>query len=245
MDEHDEATGGRPTSAPPATNAPDLELAPLARTTRTQLRRKPQRGSYDRALAYAILDEGLVAHVGFVVGEQPFVIPMVYARLGDTLYLHGSPASRMLRNLAEGVPCAVTVTLVDGLVFARSAMHHSMNYRSLVILGCAREITDPATKASAFDALVEHVSPGRSRTARPANPAETRGTCVLALPLEEASVKQRTGGPVDLEEDLALPVWAGVVPLRVAWGEPQQDGGQAPSLTVPHAPAWARTGPAR
>jgi uncharacterized protein len=183
--------------------------------------------------------------VGFVVGEQPFVIPMVYARLGDTLYLHGSPASRLLRNLATGVQCAVTVTLVDGLVFARSAMHHSMNYRSLVILGCAREVTAPASKASAFDALVEHVSPGRSRTARPANPGETRGTCVLALSIEEASVKQRTGGPVDLEEDLALPVWAGVVPLRVAWGEPRQDGGQSSSLAVPRAPGWTRATPTR
>ena len=200
-------------------------------------RRKPQRGSYDRSRAHAILDEGLVAHVGIVVEEQPFVIPMVYARLGDTLYLHGAPASRLLRNLAEGVPVAVTVTLLDGLVFARSAFHHSMNYRSLVILGVGREVTDEATKRRAFDALVEHVSPGRSRVARTATHGELRGTCVIEVPIEEASVKQRTGGPVDLEADLTWPVWAGVVPLQVTRCEPQVDDGVDPSHAAPAAPA--------
>ena len=192
-------------------------------TERTTVRRLAKRGNYDQATIEAILDESLICHVGFVVEGEPVVIPTIHARAGDTLYFHGSVASRMLRTLREGVPACVTATLLDGLVLARSAFHHSMNYRSVVVMGTAREVTDREEKTRALDALVEHVVRGRSKEARPANEAEFKGTLVLALPITEASAKIRTGGPVDDEEDYAMNIWAGVLPLRLTPGEPIAD----------------------
>ena len=199
-------------------------------TARTRLRRLPDRGSYDREVAYRILDEGLVCHVGIVQDGQPFVVPTGYARMGDHLVVHGSVASRLMRALRAGAPACVTVTLTDGLVLAKSAFHSSMNYRSVVVLGQATEVTDPAEKRRALDVLVEHMAPGRTAEARGPNDVELRQTIVVTLPLEEVSVKQRVGGPKDDEEDLALPVWAGVVPFRVAAGTPEPAEG---------APAYA------
>jgi hypothetical protein len=190
---------------------------PSARTT---VRRLPERGSYDRAAAHAILDEGLVAHVGLCTDDGPVVIPMLYGRDGDRLLLHGSPASRLLRGGAKGTEMCVTVTLVDGLVLARSAFHHSMNYRSVVVFGQATAIRDLADRRAALDLLVEHIVPGRTADARPPNERELRGTLVLALPLTECSVKVRAGGPIDDDEDMDLPVWAGVIPLATIAGEP-------------------------
>jgi nitroimidazol reductase NimA-like FMN-containing flavoprotein (pyridoxamine 5'-phosphate oxidase superfamily) len=178
----------------------------------------PKRGSFDRERIHAILDEALICHVGFVVDGAPVVIPTIHWREGDLLYFHGSAASRMLRSLRNGVEACVTVTLLDGLVLARSAFHHSMNYRSVVVFGTAREVTGREEKLRALDALVEHVVRGRSAEVRGPNEAELRQTLVLALPIEEASAKIRTGGPVDDEEDYALPVWAGVVPCRLTFG---------------------------
>lgn len=196
----------------------------LEMTDRTKVRRLPKRGNYDRETIHAILDEALVCHVGFVVDGAPVVIPTIHWREDDTLYVHGSAASRMLRSLKGGVDACVTVTLVDGLVLARSAFHHSMNYRSVVVFGKAREVTGDE-KISALDSLVEHVMKGRSRDVRPPNEIELKQTMVLALPLAEASAKIRTGGPVDDEEDYALPIWAGVVPLTLTRGEPIADVG--------------------
>ena len=193
-------------------------------TPRTTVKRLAKRGVYDRDIVYSILDEGLICHAGFVVDGAPVVIPTIHWRHGDTLYFHGSAASRMLRSLRDGVEACVTVTLLDGLVIARSAFHHSMNYRSAVVFGLAREVTDRAEKLAALDALVEHVLPGRASEARPANEIELRQTMVLALPIEEASAKVRTGGPIDDDEDYGLPIWAGVIPVRLAYGEPEDDG---------------------
>jgi hypothetical protein len=190
---------------------------PSARTT---VRRLPERASYDRADVHAILDEGLVAHVGLATDDGPVVIPMLYGRDGDRLLLHGSPASRLLRGGAKGTQMCVTVTLVDGLVLARSAFHHSMNYRSVVVLGEATAIGDLAERRAALDVLVEHIVPGRTADARPPSERELRGTLVLALPLEECSVKVRTGDPKDEDDDMDLPVWAGVVPLATVAGAP-------------------------
>ena len=195
----------------------------LQATPRTTLRRLPKRGLFDRAGVNAILDEGLVCHVGFAVDGQPYVIPTTYARQGDRLAIHGSAASRMLRTLGGGVPLCVTVTLLDGLVLARSAFHHSMNYRSVVVLGTAVEVTDPAEKAAALDAIVEHVMRGRAAQVRPPNPVEMKGTSVLTLPIDEASAKVRTGPPIDDEEDYALTCWAGVLPLALVPGAPVAD----------------------
>jgi nitroimidazol reductase NimA-like FMN-containing flavoprotein (pyridoxamine 5'-phosphate oxidase superfamily) len=189
-----------------------MQPTPLQATPRTAVRRS-ERGSYDRETAYAILDEALVAHVGFTGSDgQPFVIPMVYGRVDDTLYLHGAPGTRLLRTLADGAPLCVTVTLIDALVLAKSQMHHSANYRSVVVLGSARRVRG-AEAARALTAIVDHALPGRSAEARPPDADELRRTAVLAVPIEEASVKVRTGGPVDDEADVALPVWAGIVPI--------------------------------
>jgi nitroimidazol reductase NimA-like FMN-containing flavoprotein (pyridoxamine 5'-phosphate oxidase superfamily) len=195
----------------------------LVQTAHTTVRRA-ERGSYDRATAHAILDEALVAHVGFATGDgQPFVIPMVYGRVDDTLYLHGAPGTRLVRTLADGAPLCVTVTLIDALVLAKSQMHHSANYRSVVILGSARRVRgDEAERA--LTAIVDHALPGRSAEARPPDAAELRRTAVLAVPIDEASVKVRTGGPVDDDADLALPVWAGIVPITTVRGTPVQLG---------------------
>jgi nitroimidazol reductase NimA-like FMN-containing flavoprotein (pyridoxamine 5'-phosphate oxidase superfamily) len=189
-------------------------------TERTRVRRIPARGSYDRAQVYGILDEGSVCHVGFALDGQPYVIPTGYARFGDEIFIHGSGASRMLRALGDGIDVCVTVTLIDGLVLSRSAFHHSMNYRSVVILGRARVLADPVEKMMAMRCFTNHVVPGRWEEVRQPSEQELKGTMVLALPLREVSAKVRTGGPVEDEGDLARPVWAGVVPLRTVTGDP-------------------------
>ena len=193
--------------------------AVLPVTDRTRVRRHPERGVFDRAALYTILDEGFVCHVAFAVDGQPYAIPTGYARLGDALYLHGSAASRMVRQLSSGLEVCVTVTLVDGLVLARSAFHHSMNYRSAVVLGRARLVTDRDEKYAALRAFTDQVVPGRWGEVRPITEPELKGTAVLALPIEEASVKVRTGPPLDDGDDLAWPVWAGVVPLVTTAGD--------------------------
>jgi len=182
------------------------------------VKRVPARGSYERDTVFGILDEAFVCHVGFMTERGPAVIPTAYGRVDDTLYLHGSPASRMVRSLKDGIPVCVTVTLVDGLVLARSTFHHSINYRSVVVFGTATEVTGMQEKAIALASFVEHVVPGRSADARPANDKELRGTTVLSLPIVEASAKVRTGGPIDDLEDLDLPVWAGVIPFAKGMG---------------------------
>lgn len=197
---------------------PALDTQEIPRTPRTQVRRYPKREVYDRAATYAILDEALICHIGFVAGGQPYVIPTIHARVDDRLYMHGSAASRMLRTLRGGIPACVTVTLLDGLVLARSAFHHSMNYRSVVILGTAEEVTDETERMRALEAVVEHVVSGRWADVRSPNPTELRATLVLRMPIEEASAKVRTGPPLDDEEDYALPCWAGEIPLSLASG---------------------------
>jgi hypothetical protein len=194
-----------------------MQSAPASE--RTRLRRRPERGRYDRATIDAILDEALFCHLGFSVDGQPFVVPTTYARVGDHIYVHGSAAGRTMRALAGGIPACVTVTLLDGLVLARSAFHHSMNYRSVVVLGRAVEVVDAGERLAAFEAIVEHVLPGRWNEVRWPSEQEVRATTVLRLPLDEASAKVRTGDPIDDEEDLALDCWAGVLPLRLTAGE--------------------------
>jgi nitroimidazol reductase NimA-like FMN-containing flavoprotein (pyridoxamine 5'-phosphate oxidase superfamily) len=202
-------------------------------TANTTVRRLPERGRYDTETIHAILDEGFVCHIGFAVDARPFVIPTSYARIGDRLVIHGSPASRMLRSLEAGIPMCVTVTLIDGLVLARSAFHHSINYRSVVILGTAAVVRDEAEKAEALRALVEHIVPGRTAEAREPNVSELKQTLVLTLPLNEASAKVRTGPPLDDEEDMNLPVWAGELPLRIVTGPARADPKLSRSVNVP------------
>ena len=211
---------------------------PSAPSTRTRLVREADRAVYDRAAAYRILDEGFTCHVGFVVDGQPFVIPTGYGRVGDNLYIHGSAASRMLRRVDEGVAVCVTVTLLDGLVLARSIFNHSMNYRSVVILGTARAVIDPTEKLEALRLLSEHILPGRWVESRLPNEKELKATLVMRLPIEEFSAKVRQGPPVDDEEDYAFSTWAGVVPLTMVAGEPIDDAGVMPGLK---APEYART----
>jgi len=189
----------------------------------TRVRRHPERGVYERPAIDAILDEALFCHVGFVVDEQPYVIPMIHARAGDVLYLHGSPASRMLRTLAEGVDVCVTATLLDGIVLARSVYNHSMNYRSAVVLGRARALTDADEKLAALEAVVEHLVPGRWQDARHPNRKELAGTSVLALGLDQASAKVRSGPTKDFDDDVELPIWAGVIPMRLVAGAAETD----------------------
>jgi nitroimidazol reductase NimA-like FMN-containing flavoprotein (pyridoxamine 5'-phosphate oxidase superfamily) len=205
----------------------------LQATPRTTLRRLPARGRFEREAVNAILDEALTCHVGFVAEGQPFVVPTIHARMGGRLVIHGSAASRMLRTLSGGVPVCVTVTLLDGLVLARSAFHHSMNYRSVMVLGTAVELVDPAEKDAALTAIVEHVLRGRAKDVRPPTPLELKATSVLALPIEEASAKVRTGPPIDDEEDYALPTWAGVLPLKLVPGEPLPDERLSSGISVP------------
>lgn len=192
-------------------------------TERSTIRRVAKRADYDREVVHAILDDGLVCHVGFAVDGQPFVIPMAYARVDETIYLHGAAASRLMRTLKAGVDVCLTVTHLDGLVLARSAFHHSMNYRSVVVFGQASAVEDADAKREALQAITEHLTPGRWEVARQPNAAELAGTLVLALPIAEASAKIRTGGPVDDEADYALPVWAGVVPLKLIKEAPVPD----------------------
>ena len=211
------------------------------RTERTQVRRLPERGAYDRATVHAILDEGFICHVGFVVDSQPFVVPTGYARAGETIYLHGSAGSRL--GLRPGMPVCVTVTLLDGIVLARSAFHHSFQYRSVVVLGRTRLVTDSEEKDEALSALVEHFVPGRSTDVRPGDRRELAATAVLALPLEEVSAKVRTGDPKDEEEDYDLPYWAGILPLSLQPGPPVSDSRLKPGIPVPpYVTTWSRNG---
>ena len=212
-------------------------MANFPETERTTVRRMPKRASYERAVVEAILDEGLICHVGFVIDGQPYVIPTIHARVGDRLYVHGSAASRMLRAVQEGIPVCVTVTLLDGLVLARSAFHHSINYRSVVILGTAVEVTDRTEKFAALKAVVEHVVPQRWEDVRWPSEQELKATIVLKLPIEEVSAKVRTGPPIDDEADYQLPCWAGEIPLRLVAQMPVPDPRLDP-FTVP--PAYVR-----
>jgi len=195
----------------------------LRDTDRTTLRRHRERGDYDRELAYAVLDEALICHVGFNTDQSPFVTPMTFARVGDTLYLHGAVGNRMLRALTEGAPACVEVTLLDGLVLARSAFHHSMNFRSVMLFGVPERVEDTDEKRTAVAALLEHMVPGRSGDARAPSDAELTATLFLRLAIDEGSVKVRTGPPIDDEEDMDLGVWAGVVPLTSSVHAPQPD----------------------
>lgn len=210
------------------------------------MKRLPKRGAYDHDTVFKILDEAFVCHVGFVVDGQPYVIPTNFGRVGETLYLHGSAASRMLRTLSEGIPVCVTATLIDGLVLARSAFHHSVNYRSVVVLGTARLATEPAEKMEALRLFTEHIMKGRWDQIRWPTEQELKATTVLALPLEEVSAKVRAGGPVDDEEDYALPVWAGVLPLPVTAGAPIADSRLASGIAVPeNVTKYSRNGGAK
>ena len=202
------------------------------KTERTTVRRLPKRGSYDRETVHAILDEALICHVGFVVDLAPVVIPTIHWREGERLYFHGSVASRMLRTLSGGAPACVTVTLLDGLVLARSAFHHSMNYRSVVVFGTAIEVIGDE-KLRALDGLVEHVCRGRLGDVRPPNEVELRQTLVLSLPLGEASAKIRTGDPADDEDDYSMDVWAGLVPMTLTPGAPIDDARLRAGIPVP------------
>jgi uncharacterized protein len=210
-------------------------------STRSRVRRHPERGIYDREAIDAILDEAVICHVGFVVDKQPFVIPTIHARVGGLLYLHGSPASRMLRTLTEGVDVCVTATLLDGVVLARSVYKSSLNYRSAVVLGRARSVDEHDEKRVALEAVVEHVAPGRSRDARPPSTEELHATTVLALRIDEASAKVRIGPPGDFDHDLELPIWAGVIPLRLTAGTPETEARVPDGLPVPpYATAYRR-----
>lgn len=205
----------------------------IKKTDKTKVRRLPTRGHYDRETINNILDEALVCHVGFVVDGQPYVIPTGFARVGDELYIHGSSASRMLRSLAAGIEVCVTVTLLDGLVLARSAFNHSMNYRSVVILGRATLVDDVDEKTAALEAFSEHIMPGRWAEVRWPSELELKATTVLRLPIDEASAKVRTGDPVDDDEDYSLDVWAGVLPLVLTPGLPEADAKLDPDIPVP------------
>jgi nitroimidazol reductase NimA-like FMN-containing flavoprotein (pyridoxamine 5'-phosphate oxidase superfamily) len=213
-------------------------------TARTKVRRHPERGRYDRETVWSILDEGLICHLGFVVDGTPFVMPTMYARAGDVVYVHGSPASRMLRTVAGPAEVCLTVTLLDGLVLARTVFDHSMNYRSVVVVGSADEVTDPDEKMAASEALVEHVCRGRWADARQPNAKELNATVILRLALDEASAKVRTGGPKDGEADLGLDVWAGEVPLRTRQLPPVPDEELREGIGTPayaaayHRPGW-------
>jgi nitroimidazol reductase NimA-like FMN-containing flavoprotein (pyridoxamine 5'-phosphate oxidase superfamily) len=208
-------------------------------TERTRVRRLPERGVYDRAAVHAILDEGFLCHVAFVIDGQPYALPTGYARVGETVYLHGSSGSRL--GLRPGMPVCITVTLLDGLVLARAAFHHSFNYRSAMVLGRTRLVTNPKEKDEALSALVEHIVPGRGADVRPGSDKEAAATAVLAVPLEEASAKVRCGDVSDDEEDYSLPVWAGVLPLALVPGGPVPDARLDPAITVPpYIAAWRR-----
>jgi uncharacterized protein len=210
-------------------------------TPRTRVVREPDRGVYDRETIYRILDEGFICHVGFVVDGQPFVIPTSYGRSGDTLYIHGSAASRMLRNLDKGIPVCITVTLLDGLVLARSIFNHSMNYRSVVVLGTATLVEDSAEKLEALRRLSEHILPGRWADSRQPNERELKATFALRVPITEFSAKVRQGPPIDDEEDYAFPTWAGVIPLATVARPPIPDARGAAGIGVPsYASAYSR-----
>jgi len=206
-----------------------MQIAPTDRTT---VRRQSQRASYERPLVDAVIDEALSCHVGFAIDGRPWVIPTIHARIDDVLYLHGAVTNHMLRSLSGGFEACVTITLIDGLVLARSAFHHSMNYRSVMVFGRATIVDDPDEKDAALRALVEHVVPGRMAEARPPSAIELRKTSVLRLPITEASAKVRTGGPIDDPDDLALPVWAGQLPLSTSYGSPVPEPDTAAAVPV-------------
>ncbi len=208
-------------------------MSQFEQTARTTLKRLPKRGEFERAKVYEILDEAFICHVGFVHHEKSVVIPTGYGRIGDNLYIHGSQASRMLRTLSGGIDVCVTVTLLDGLVLARSAFHHSVNYRSVVVFGKAEVVEDYNEKMAALTAFTDHIIPHRWQEAREPNEQEMKATRVLRLPLTEASAKIRTGDPVDDEEDYALPVWAGILPLRLVAGEAIADARLPEGIAVP------------
>ena len=205
----------------------------ISPTVRTELKRSPRLGSFDRATIYQILDKAFVCHVGFTIDQQPFVIPTAYARVADDLLIHGSVVSRMVKAIAQDLDVCVTVTLIDGLVLARSVFNHSMNYRSVVIFGRARVVSDEQEKVAALHAFTEHILPQRWAEVRPPNEKELKATIVLALSLEEASAKIRAGDPIDDEEDYALDIWAGVIPLQVSVGEPIADGRLKKGVSIP------------
>jgi nitroimidazol reductase NimA-like FMN-containing flavoprotein (pyridoxamine 5'-phosphate oxidase superfamily) len=224
-----------PQSPPPSSGPP---------SERVRLRRKRERGSYEREAIDQILDEALIAHLGIVDADgQPFVIPTMHARCGEVVYCHGSSASRTLRALGAGAPACLTVSLIDGLVLARSAMHHSANYRSVVMLGTARPVVDPREKLAAFEAIVEHIVPGRWSEVRPPTENEMKATNVIEMRIEEASAKVRTGPPLDDEEDHALDAWAGVIPLALRAGTPRPDPLLREAIAPPeHVRAYRRPG---
>jgi uncharacterized protein len=205
-------------------------------TKRTRVRRAPARALYEREAIDAILDEGIVGHLGFVDDHQPFVIPTLYARVGDILYVHGSSASRAIRRLTDGIPACLTITLLDGLVLARSVFHHSMNYRSVVVLGTCRPVEGPQEREAALLAFTERLVPGRWDAVRPPNPKELKATRVLSMDLTECSAKARTGPPVDDDPDYELPVWAGEIPLHMVPGplipDPRLTPGIEPSAEI-------------
>jgi uncharacterized protein len=214
---------------------------PSAPSTRTRVVREAERAVYDREAVYRILDEGFICHVGFNVDGQPFVIPTSYGRSGDNLYIHGSAASRMLRNLEKGIPVCITVTLLDGLVLARSIFNHSMNYRSVVVLGTAIVVEDPAEKIEALRRLSEHILPGRWVESRYPNERELKATLVLRVPITEFSAKVRQGPPIDDEDDYAFKTWAGVIPLETVARRPIADARLDPQIPVPaYASAYSR-----
>jgi len=214
----------------------------LGKTDRTTITRHAERGSYDRELAYAILDEGMVAHVGFDVGSGVTVVPMTYARLGDEIILHGAVASRWLSSFVAGQPVSVCVTLLDGLVLAQSAFSHSMNYRSLVAFGNATVVTNPEKKRAAFRALVDHLIPGRWEDCRQPDRKESEATILLSVPIDEASVKIRSGPPKDAAKDLDEGHWTGVIPLTIEAGEPIQDPVMKAGIPLPqYVTDWKRT----
>jgi nitroimidazol reductase NimA-like FMN-containing flavoprotein (pyridoxamine 5'-phosphate oxidase superfamily) len=204
-------------------------------TDRTRLHRRAARGSHETALVFEILDAALHCHVGFVAEGQPYVIPTMHARIGENLYFHGAPANRMLGVLREGFPCCVTATLIDGFVLGRTAFHHSMNYRSVVVLGTARPVTSREESTAALRALIERVQPGRWEACRQPSESELAATSVVRLPVTEASAKVRSGPPLDAGEDLDLPHWAGVIPLRMIAGDPQPDSHVPAGNAFPHA----------
>jgi nitroimidazol reductase NimA-like FMN-containing flavoprotein (pyridoxamine 5'-phosphate oxidase superfamily) len=213
-----------------------------APTARTRVVREPQRAVYDRSMVNQILDEGFICHLGFAVEGQPYVIPTSYARNHDVLYVHGSAASRMLRNAASGIPVCLTVTLLDGLVLARSIFNHSMNYRSVVVLGVATLIEDREEKLAALQALSEHILPGRWKETRQPNEQELKATSILKLPIEEFSAKVRQGPVVDDEEDYSFPTWAGIIPLSMVSYPPLDDSRLLPGIIAPgYAKNYSRT----
>jgi nitroimidazol reductase NimA-like FMN-containing flavoprotein (pyridoxamine 5'-phosphate oxidase superfamily) len=210
-----------------------LEQSESLQSGRTTVKRLANRADYDRVTINAIIDEALICHVGFVVDGSPVVIPTIHTRIGETLYFHGSAASRMLRSLRNGIDACVTVTILDGLVMARSAFHHSMNYRSVVVLGKGREVIERDEKLRVLEALVEHVCTGRAADARPPNEAELKQTLVIAMPLAEASAKVRSGPAADEEEDYALPIWSGIIPLALTPAAPVDDSRLVAGVTAP------------